>query len=247
MHKIEAGWSARADAGMAACSSCGTAMRLDGGKPSWIAADADARDLARDAKRRSEAAPAPVVEDDPDPDPPAPPPPKVEKPKLTRKPKSFSRTTKTIQAEKAGFRESAVPEKIVELFWESTTKRDGTQNARIGLAVAVILPALLLFFGMRAGVIWLAVAALVGFAIAAVRQNPERLARHTVRVRADAIEVDDRVVPRARVEGVRVHSTADGLHAVVLEGADVVVDQTSKLEHARWIEEELQRELEASE
>lgn len=221
-------------------------MRIENGEPVWIVGGREMRERALDAKRRAETKPpAPlVVERVVDPEPVSRP---VEKPKQVRKPKAFARARSVTHADKVGFRDSAEPDESVELQWQSTKRRETTVRTRVALGLMVIIPALLLL-GLRGGVVWLFVAACVGFAIAAFRQRPEKLARHSVRVSQREIVVDDRVIPRVRVEGVEVRSSdEDGLHRVVLKGAEVVVDETAKLEHARWIEDELKRELDATE
>lgn len=246
MARIEGEWTPRVDAGTAACSGCGMVMRIDGGEPVWIVGDRETRDRALDAKRRSEASPPPPVEE-PDFSVRMSPPPRVERPRQVRKPKAFAREAHTTHAERAGFRDSAEPEKLVELAWKSTRRTETTQQTRIALALMVIVPAIALTMETRLDLIWIFIAAVLGFAITAFRQRPEKLAEHSVKVRADEIVVDDVVVPRVRVEGVEVRSSKeDGLHRVVLKGAEVVVDETSKLEHARWIEEQLSRELDAT-
>lgn len=235
------------DAGMAGCTRCTTTVRVGRGLPEWSTGDEDTRELALEAKKRAESIPLaevfPPVSDVRGGTPAFTAPAPAAKPKLARKPKSFVREARSTPATRAGFRESAEPERSVELAWRSTRRRETTSADRAVLAALVIIPAL---FAMAAtqSFVWAFVAAFVGFAIAAWRQRPERLDERRVEIREHEIRVGELVVPRVRVEGVEVRSSKEeGLHRVVLRGTNVVVDETSKLEHAHWVEEELKRSL----
>ncbi len=222
-------------------------MRVREGQPRWLDRDDDARRDALEAvtrRRSSEPPPSPPPAEEPEPQP------EPQKPEtaaqLFRKPKAFAREAHAVPAARAGFRDSAEPDKVTEIVWQSTTKIKGDPIGYVALGFALVMASAFGADKFGGGIVWPIVALLLMATYAVYRERHRAMTKHKVRVREHEFEVDEVVVPRVRVEEVVVQSEPGGLHRVVLMPADVVVDETSQLEHARWIERELKKELEAT-
>ncbi len=223
-------------------------MRVRDGQPHWLDQDDEARRDAVQAgtrRRVSEPPPRPpALVEEPTPEPTEPKEPEAAQ--LFRQPKAFVREARAVPAARAGFRDSAEPDKVTEIVWQSTTKIKGDPVSYVGLGFLLVVASAFGADRFGGGIVWPVVALLLMATYAVYRERHRAMTKHKVRVREHELEVDDVVVPRVRVEEVVVKSEPGGLHRVVLMPADVVVDETSQLEHARWIERELKKELEAT-